>query len=76
MEIKSAWPVNAISVTVISNCSKDGVEEFLTKFLCSFEQISQSNQSKLNVMQDIMVKNSCPPSLPQSTVWGCFPFTF
>ena len=54
--------------TIIDDCTKDGVKEFLTKILSSIEEISQSNQLKFNVMLNIMVENSCPPSLAQSSI--------
>ena len=41
----------------MDDCAKDGVEESLTRILCGIEEISQSNQSKFNMMQSIMVKN-------------------
>ena len=43
--------------TRIDDCTKDGAEECFTKVPCCNEEISQSNQSKFNAMQRIMVKN-------------------
>ena len=57
-----------VSQNTIDDCAKDGVEEFFTKILCGIEEINQSNQSKFNATQSIMVKNSCPPSLAQSSI--------
>ena len=52
----------------IDDCSKDGIEKLLTKILCSFEKISQSNQLKFDMTQSIMVCNSCLPSLAKSSI--------
>ena len=46
----------------MDHCSQYGIEEFVTKILFSIEELSQSNQSKFNVTQRIMVENFCPPS--------------
>ena len=52
----------------IDNCAKDGVEKLFTRILCGIEEISQLNRSNLNARQSIMMKNSCPPSLAQSSI--------
>ena len=52
----------------IDDCAKDGVKEFLTKILYGAEEIRQSDQSKFNVTQSIMVEYSRPPSLAQSFI--------
>ena len=55
-------------VNSIDDCAKDGVQELLTTILCGIKEISQSNQSRFNMMQSIVVRNSCLPSLAQSSI--------
>ena len=64
------------SLQAIDDSAKNGVEEFLSKILCCIEEIAcqtlnyssmQSNEPKLSLTQSIMVKNSCPPPLAQSS---------
>ena len=64
------------SYQAIDDSTKDCIEEFLSKILCCIEEIAsqtlnyssmQSNEPKLSLTQSIMVKNSCPPPLAQSS---------
>ena len=52
----------------IEDCAKDGVKELVARIHRDNEEISQSNHSKFNAMQSTMVKNSCSPSLAQSSI--------
>ena len=69
--VREVRVIGLAHLIAIDDCAKDGIKEFLTKILCGFKEISQSDQSNFNVMRSIMVKYSHSPSLEQLfIVWA------
>ena len=61
-------PFTEMHCIAMEDSSNDGVEEFSTKILCGIDKISQSNRSKFNKTQSIMVKESFPSTISHFSI--------